>query len=99
MSTDSGVKEKIKPATNLTEPRMYKVVYVNDDVTPMEFVIDTLISIFGHSETTANDLCMEVHTEGSAAVATLPLEIAEQKKNEVMVIARNQGFPLSIRLT
>ncbi len=98
MSTNSGIKEKIKPSVNTPVPRMFKVVYINDDITPMDFVIDTLIVIFGHSASAATEICTMVHEKGSAVVATLPLEIAEQKKVETIVLARNNGFPLAIQL-
>lgn len=91
---------KIKPQPNfdLQEPGMYKVLYLNDDQTAMEFVIETLVTIFNHSTEIAKDLTMKIHEEGSSTVAILPYEIAEQKGVEVTQLARQQGFPLQIKL-
>ena len=91
---------KVKPTPNfdLKEPPMYKVIYINDDVTTMEFVIETLVTIFNHSTETAHDITMKVHADGSAAVAVLPYEMAEQKGVEVTQLARNNGFPLTVKL-
>jgi len=92
------LREKIKPKTDLSPPPMYSVIYVNDEVTTMEFVVASLMEVFGHSDDDAMNLCTKVHTDGSAVVAILPYEIAEQKGVEVTVLARNQGFPLLVRL-
>ena len=54
--------------------------------------------IFNHAEARADELTMQVHTNGSAVVATLPYEIAEQKGVEVTMLARNNGFPLNVKL-
>lgn len=82
----------------LAEPPMYNVVYVNDDETSMEFVIDSLVHHFSHGQLTAEKLAVAVHTEGEASVATLPYEVAEQKGIEVTFEARRNGYPLQIRL-
>ena len=92
------VKERIKPKLDLAPPSMFDVIYMNDDVTTMEFVIESLITVFDHSAEAAHDLCLLIHEEGSAVVATLPYELAEQKGVEVTLLARNHGYPLLIRL-
>jgi ATP-dependent Clp protease adaptor protein ClpS len=96
----TDVKEKVNTRVNLDikEPSQYRVIYVNDDVTPMGFVISSLITYFGHDEKSAADITMDIHESGSAIVAVLPYEIAEQKGIEVTMLARQQGFPLQIRL-
>lgn len=96
--SNSDIKERIKPKTDLSPPPMYKVIYQNDEVTTMEFVVSSLVDVFGHSFDEAHSLCDKVHVDGSAVVAVLPYEIAEQKGVEVTVLARNQGFPLLVRL-
>lgn len=83
---------------NLKEPSMYNVIYINDDVTTMEFVIDSLITVFNHSVDTATHLTKKIHEEGASVVATLPYEMAEQKGVEVTQLARANGFPLVIKL-
>jgi ATP-dependent Clp protease adaptor protein ClpS len=91
---------KIKPVPNLDlkEPPMFKVIYINDDVTTMEFVILTLVDFFNHTEESAKDLTVKIHEEGSAVVAILPYEMAEQRGVEVTHLARTEGFPLTIKL-
>jgi ATP-dependent Clp protease adaptor protein ClpS len=91
---------RVKPELNLgvKEPPLYKVLYLNDNVTTMEFVIESLITVFNHSITTATEITEKIHEEGSAAVAVLPYEMAEQKGVEVTQLARANGFPLVIKL-
>ena len=84
--------------TELKEPPMFKVIYLNDNQTTMEFVIETLIDFFNYNTQTAVQITDDIHTAGSAVVAVLPYEIAEQKGIEVTVHARNQNFPLQIKL-
>lgn len=82
----------------IKEPSLYRVIYLNDNTTTMEFVVDTLIEFFGYTEKTAAQITVDIHDAGSAIVAVLPFEIAEQKGNEVTVSARSQNFPLQVKL-
>ena len=84
--------------TDIKEPPKFKVVYVNDDQTSMEFVIESLVTYFDYAVTAAERITMDIHEFGSAVVAVLPYEIAEQKGIEVTMNARSQGFPLQIKL-
>ena len=80
MSTaEPTIKDKVKTKIDLPVPNRYKVIYMNDETTTMEFVIQSLIEIFNHSPEEAESTCMEIHKEGSAVVAVLPYELAEQK--------------------
>jgi len=88
----------IKVREDLKEPSMFKLIYLNDNTTSMDFVIETLIDIFDYSVVTAEKLTLDIHEEGSAVVAVLPYEMAEQKGVEVTVSARSQGFPLQVKL-
>jgi ATP-dependent Clp protease adaptor protein ClpS len=97
-SANPEIKERIKPKLDLHPPSLYKVIYANDEVTTMPFVIMSLIEVFNHSQEDAEVLCHTIHEEGSAVVAVLPYELAEQKGVEATVLARNNGFPLLIRL-
>jgi len=91
-----NLDEKIKK--NVEEPKKWKVVFLNDDQTPMEFVTEILILIFKHSQKTAEELMLTVHEKGQAVVGTYTFEIAEQKTTEATQVARQQGFPLSIHM-
>ena len=99
MSTaDPKVITKIKPKTDIPEPIRYNVIYLNDEVTTQEFVIETLVIIFNYDRMAAEELTMKIHTDGSSVVATLPYEMAEQKGVEVTQLARNNGYPLIVKL-
>jgi ATP-dependent Clp protease adaptor protein ClpS len=71
----------------------YKVILLDDPVTTMDFVIRVLIECFGKDPTTAARLMWEVHTSGASHVATLPLEQAELKQEQVHRAAHVEGFP------
>jgi ATP-dependent Clp protease adaptor protein ClpS len=77
---------------------MFKVIYLNDNQTSMEFVIETLIDFFNYTTQTAVKITEDIHVAGSAVVAVLPYEVAEQKGIEVTVAARSQDYPLQIKL-
>jgi ATP-dependent Clp protease adaptor protein ClpS len=96
--TEVTVRPKIEVKTNIPEPPQYRVIYINDETTTQEFVIETLKLIFHYDEGGAEALTMKVHEEGSAVVAVLPYEIAEQKGIEVTVLARSNGFPLMVKV-
>ena len=96
--TDTIVKPKINTKTNIKPPSLFNVIYMNDEVTTMEFVVESLKNIFHHSEETAMEITVKIHDEGSSVVSTLPYEIAEQKGVEATLLARNNGFPLNVKL-
>lgn len=98
MGTKSDTKQKIKPNMTLQEPPLFKIIYINDDVTSMEFVINSLIEYFSYNTDTASTLTQDIHNKGSAVVAVLPYEIAEQKGIEVTLDARAQGYPLQVKV-
>lgn len=93
---DVAIDEKI--IQKIDEPALYKVIFLNDSATPMEFVIEVLMTIFKHSETTARDITVKIHEEGSAVVGLYTFEIAEQKGVEATNLSRSHGFPLQIKV-
>ena len=82
----------------MQEPPLFKIIYMNDDHTSMEFVVNSLINYFDYTSDTASKITHNIHEEGSAVVAILPYEIAEQKGIEVTLDARAQGYPLQIKV-
>jgi len=78
--------------TDLIPP--YKIIFLNDNVTTMEFVVAILMSLFHLDQTTAVQVMLEVHQTGAAVVAILPLEEAELRQQQVHEAARAAGFPL-----
>ena len=84
--------EEARP--KLKEPPLYRVVLINDDYTPMEFVVDILQSIFGMERTRATQVMLEVHTKGKGVCGVYNFEIAETKVAQVMGIAKQHQHPL-----
>jgi ATP-dependent Clp protease adaptor protein ClpS len=80
------------------EPPLYRVIYINDNTTTMEFVVGSLVEFFDYSVETATQLTVSIHEHGQATVAVLPFEIAEQKGIEVTLSARSLNYPLQIKL-
>ena len=93
---DINIDEKIKRI--IKEPSKYNVIMLNDDATPMEWVIGVLKEIFKHSDADSESLTMKIHMEGSAVVGTYNFEIAEQKSVEAVNASRNHGFPLQLKV-
>ena len=77
-------------------PRKYKVIYHNDNYTPMEFVTWSLMEFFNRTEVDAQSLTLEVHKHGSAIAGRYDHQIAEQKIWEVLTSAKENEFPLQV---
>jgi ATP-dependent Clp protease adaptor protein ClpS len=95
-ATDVVIDEKIK--RSLKQPSKYKVIFLNDESTPMEWVIEVLKTIFKHSQESAEQITMTIHTEGSGIVGVYTYEIAEVRVSETITASRNHGFPLRVTL-
>ena len=95
-STDIQLDEKIKQ--KIEEPKRWKVIFLNDDHTPIDFVVGILTEIFKHSQETAKEITLAIHTEGSGIAGVYSFEIAEVKAVEATNLARQNGFPLQIKL-
>lgn len=91
-------KTRPVPNLDLKEPPLYRVIYINDEVTTMEFVIESLVTVFDYTPEEAQALTVRIHEQGSGIAAVLPYEMAEQKGVEVTHLARANGFPLNIKL-
>ena len=96
VDTDVVLDEKIKIKNAI--PSRFKVIFLNDDTTPMDFVIEVLMEIYKHTEETAAGITMEIHTEGSGVVGVYTHEIAEQKAIETTNLSKQNGFPLQVRI-
>ena len=93
MDQDGGLlTETSKP--ELKRPPMYKVILMNDDYTPMEFVIHILENFFSMEREKATQIMLKVHTEGSAVVGIYPRDIAETKSEQVNQYAQENSHPL-----
>jgi ATP-dependent Clp protease adaptor protein ClpS len=98
MTASSETKTRIAVRTDLLPPPQYKIIFINDDVTTMNFVVEMLVTLFGYDSSSATAITVKIHDEGAAIVAVMPYELAEQKALEVTAIARSNGFPLNVRL-
>jgi ATP-dependent Clp protease adaptor protein ClpS len=78
----------------IKRPPLYRVVLLNDDYTPMEFVVDILETIFGMERTRATQVMLEVHTKGKGVCGVYNFEIAETKVAQVMGMAQQHQHPL-----
>jgi ATP-dependent Clp protease adaptor protein ClpS len=95
-ATDVQIDEKIKQ--KIIEPKRWKVVFLNDESTPIDFVIGLLTETFKHSQETAKKITLEIHNEGSGIAGVYSFEIAEAKAVEATQLARSSGFPLQIKM-
>lgn len=95
---DTAVVVKETTKSKIREPKKYKVIMLNDDYTPMEFVVAVLVSIFRKSDKEAINVMMQVHNEGSAVAGIYNYEIAEQKSVEATNLARDNSYPLQIKI-
>jgi ATP-dependent Clp protease adaptor protein ClpS len=89
---ETGVALKTRPKTK--RPPLYKVLLLNDDYTPMEFVVHILERFFGITSQQATDIMLTVHRKGLAVVGVFSFEIAETKVTQVMDYARRNQHPL-----
>lgn len=98
MTPDLTIEETTKNIDRVKEPNKFKVIVLNDDYTPMEFVIVLLMKIFRHSEESATELTMEIHNKGAAVAGVYSYEIAEQKLVDATELSRYNGWPLALKI-
>ena len=90
--TRTTPRGKTKPTTQ--RPRLHKVLLVNDDYTPREFVVAVLRAVFGMGDETAHRVMMTAHRRGTCVVAVYTQDVAETKAREATDAGRKAGFPL-----
>lgn len=93
---EAGVAVKTRPKTK--KPSMYKVLMLNDDYTPMDFVVLVIEKFFRKSEIEATEIMMNVHKRGVGLCGIYPYEVAETKVTQVMDFSRKQNHPLQCTL-
>ena len=85
----------LKPSTVKPKlPAMYKVILLNDDYTPMEFVVEVIERFFNKDREQATQIMLKVHTEGVGVCGVYPQDIAETKMNQVLTLAKEYQHPL-----
>lgn len=97
-NNEAKTTQKIEIRDDLAPPSLYNVIFINDNVTTVDFVIAVLVELFDYSEQEALILTQKVHEEGAAVVAIYPYELAEQKALETTLMARNNSFPLMVKI-
>jgi ATP-dependent Clp protease adaptor protein ClpS len=90
--TGGEVLERTRTETR--EPSMWKVVLLNDDYTPMEFVVQLLEGVFDKSPSEAYRIMMQVHVEGRGVCGVYPFDIAETRVAKTEELAESAGYPL-----
>ncbi len=88
----------LAPKEKTERPALYKVYLINDDFTPMEFVVLILQSLFNKSPEESAEITLTVHSKGVGVCGIFPYEIAETKAQQVMDLARNNQHPLQCRI-
>ncbi len=94
--TERGVATKTRPKTK--KPSQYKVLLLNDDYTPMEFVVSILMGIFKRSQEEATKIMLAVHQKGVGVCGIYTFEVAETKVGQVMDAAKRGQHPLKCTL-
>ena len=93
--TDAGLGViTLEDEPQLKEPPLFQVVLLNDDFTPMEFVVYAIQKVFGYEHERATQIMLSVHTKGKGVCGIFPKEIAEMKSHEINEMAKAHEHPL-----
>ena len=91
---ETVVKPRTKVKTKTERPKLHKVILVNDDYTPREFVVLVLKAIFRMNESHAYKVMLTAHQRGACVIAVYTRDVAETKAKEATEMGRNKGYPL-----
>lgn len=89
---------EVHTMSSTNEPDNYDVIFLNDDFTTMDFVVEVLKKVFFHNGTVATTIMLTIHKKGSCVVGTYNLDIAQSKQQKAIEMAQKAGFPLRIKL-
>src|SRR5271167_1415285 len=87
-------ERRTKPKSKTAKPPLYKVILLNDDYTPMEFVVEVLKAVFHKPHADATRIMLHVHQNGMGVAGVYPYEVAETKTHTVEELARQAEYPL-----
>ena len=90
--TSLDIRPDTKP--KVERPKLFKVILINDDYTPREFVVMVLKAEFSMNESQANAVMLTAHRKGSCVIAVYPRDVAETKADRATDLGRSRGFPL-----
>ena len=91
---DTVTKPKTRVKTKTERPRLHKVILINDDYTPREFVVMVLKAVFRMNEDQAYNVMMTAHQRGACVIAVYTRDVAETKAKEATELGKSQGYPL-----
>jgi ATP-dependent Clp protease adaptor protein ClpS len=94
MSNNTVVKPRTKVRTKTQRPPLHKVILLNDDYTPREFVVQVLKAVFRMNEDEAYRVMMTAHRRGACVIAVYARDVAETKAKEATELGKSNGFPL-----
>ena len=92
--TDTVVKPRTKARTRTERPKLHKVILVNDDYTPREFVVTVLKAVFRMNEDQAYNVMMTAHQRGACVIAVFTKDVADTKAKEATELGKSKGYPL-----
>lgn len=94
------VEEKtiVRNRIDYSEIKKWNVIFHNDNITTMDFVVSVLVELFNHTEETAEEITLKIHTEGKCVVGKYIYEIAQQKASDTLEIAGMYNFPLNVTI-
>ncbi|NIJ43088.1 ATP-dependent Clp protease adaptor protein ClpS [Parvibaculum indicum] len=92
--SDIDIKPRPRTRTRTRRPKLHKVILVNDDFTPREFVVKVLMGEFRIAEAQAHKVMITAHRKGSCVVSVYPQDVAETKATRATEMGRAQGYPL-----
>jgi ATP-dependent Clp protease adaptor protein ClpS len=90
----SQIAVKPRTKTKTKRPKLYKVILLNDDFTPREFVVLVLKAVFRMNETTAMNVMLTAHRKGACVIAVFTRDVAETKAKEATELGKAKGYPL-----
>jgi ATP-dependent Clp protease adaptor protein ClpS len=94
MPEQTVVKPRTKTKTKTERPKLWKVILLNDDYTPREFVVQVLKAVFRMNETQAYAVMITAHKKGACVIAVFTRDVADTKAKEATELGKSNGFPL-----
>jgi ATP-dependent Clp protease adaptor protein ClpS len=94
MTEKTFVKPRIKTKTQAQRPPLWKVILLNDDFTPREFVVQVLKAVFRMNESQAHRVMMTAHQKGACVIAVYTKDVADTKAKEATEMGKAKGYPL-----
>ena len=95
MSQKTDVKPRTRTKTKVERPKLWKVILLNDDYTPREFVVQVLKAVFRMNEDQAYRVMITAHRRGACVIAVYTRDVAETKAKEATDLAKDKGYPLA----